>query len=50
MKPRAHSIAYKDGENSKTKQSAKGVNRAVKTTLHCELFKSVLFDKNTDPS
>ena len=42
LKPKAYSIAYVEGDAIKLKQSAKGVNKIMKSTLHHEKFKSVL--------
>ena len=42
LKPNAYSIAYVEEDAIKLKQSAKGVNKIVKSTLYHEKFKSVL--------
>ena len=44
MKSKAYSIAFIEGDSFNTKQSAKGVNESVKSTLHHEKYKSVLLE------
>ena len=42
LKPKAYSISYIDSEKYNSKRSAKGVNYAVKKSLHHDSYKSVL--------
>ena len=44
LKLKAYSIAYITDNSIKSKQSARGVNRFVKSTLHHEKLKSALFE------
>ena len=44
LKSKAYSIAYMEGDSLNTKQSAKGVNKSVKSTPHHAKHKSVLLE------
>ena len=46
LKPKAHSINFIERFHTMLKQSAKGVNRAVKSTLHRDNYKTFFFERN----